>query len=64
MESRAVIARPPRRALGAALLLAASIAILLGAWFASGWRDVRARQRELRTGPVVAADARAGELAR
>ncbi|MGE5186362.1 MAG: sensor histidine kinase [Acidobacteriota bacterium] len=59
-----MIGRPPRRAAAVAVLLAGAIAGLLAAWFASGWRDVRARQRELRAAPVAAAEARAGELAR
>ena len=52
------------RALYAAGVLAALLAALLGAWFYSGWRDVRVRQHELRRAPRMAADARASELAR
>lgn len=52
------------RAFYAAGVLAALLAALLGAWFYSGWREVHARQQELRHAPRVAADARASELAR
>jgi signal transduction histidine kinase len=37
---------------------------LLGAWFATGWHDVRAREVAIEDAPVVAASAKAGELAR
>jgi two-component system sensor histidine kinase SenX3 len=42
----------------------ALVAALLVAWFATGWREVRARQREVRGEPAAQAEARAGELAR
>ena len=53
-----------RRALTAAVLLAAIIVLLLAAWFVSGWRDVRMRQAEIQKAPYAAADGRALELAR
>ncbi len=49
-----------RRVLVAALLLATALAGLLLAWFASGWADVQARQRELATAPTREAE-RTGE---
>jgi len=52
------------RAVHAAGLLAALLAALLGAWFVSGWHDVRMRQQELRQAPRIAAERRAAELAR
>jgi len=52
-----------RRALYAAGLLTVLIGALLVAWFASGWADVRARQRAVRDAPRLAADARGAELA-
>lgn len=55
---------PPRRGLAAGVLVTALLGALLGAWFVSGWSDVRARQAETRAAPVRAADARADELAR
>lgn len=65
MASRALIpAASAPRALHAAGLLAALLAALLGAWFVSGWHDVRMRQQEMRQAPRVAADRRASELAR
>ncbi len=65
MEARALIPTPTRsRALLAGGLLAALLAILLGAWFASGWHDVRMRQLEVRNAPHAAASARAAELGR
>jgi signal transduction histidine kinase len=51
------------RAGHAAGILAVAIIGLLGAWFASGWRDVGARQREVRAAPVAAADRRGDQLA-
>jgi len=47
----------------AAAILAVLLAGLLGAWFATGWGDVRARQAATEAAPVTAASARAGELA-
>jgi signal transduction histidine kinase len=44
--------------------LAALLAALLGAWFVSGWHDVRMRQQEARQVPRTAAGQRASELAR
>jgi len=64
VETRALIARPPRRALAAGVLVTALLGALLGAWFVSGWSDVRARQEQTRAAPVRAADERAAELAR
>jgi signal transduction histidine kinase len=52
-----------RRALVAAGLLTALVGALLVAWFASGWADVRARQRAVRDAPRLAAEARGVELA-
>jgi len=52
------------RTLYAAGLLVGALAVLLVAWFLSGWADVRAQQREVRAAPVRAADAKAVELAR
>jgi signal transduction histidine kinase len=65
MASRALIhtTRAPR-AVQAAGLLAALLAALLGAWFVSGWHDVRMRQQDMRQAPRVAAEQRASELAR
>ena len=48
----------------AAGLLAAALAVLLVAWFASGWADVRARQRAAVALPQADADARGAALAR
>lgn len=65
METRALIARPgAARAWYAAALLGVLLAALLGAWFLSGWHDVRMRQHEVREAPRKAAEQRAGELAR
>jgi signal transduction histidine kinase len=52
------------RAISVAGLLAAIVALLLGAWFVSGWRDVRMRQAEINRAPRADADRRAVELAR
>ena len=64
METRALIATSEPRAVLVAGLLAALLAALLGAWFVSGWHDVRMRQQEMRQAPRVAAERRAAELAR
>ncbi len=65
MATRSVIAKAGRsRALYAAGLLVVLLAVLLGAWFASGWHDVRMRQVEMRASPHAAASARATELGR
>lgn len=48
----------------AGVVMAALVIGLLGAWFATGWHDVRAEQGRLTNAPVIAASARAGELAR
>jgi signal transduction histidine kinase len=64
VETRALRRPPPRRAVAAGALVALLVAALLGAWFASGWSDVRARQDDVRAAPVRAADTRAAELAR
>ena len=47
----------------AAGLLAAAIAVLLIAWFASGWAEVRGRQRAEQEAPQQQAAARSAELA-
>src|SRR6185503_4184337 len=52
------------RAWYAAALLCALLAALLGAWFFSGWHDVRMRQIDAREAPRGAAQQRADELAR
>lgn len=69
METRALIKskgmrsglarRGAPRALYAAALLAVLVGALLGAWFLSGWHDVRMRQREVRDAPSRAASQRA-----
>ena len=59
-----MINRSAPRALYAAGLLVALLAALLGAWFVSGWHDVRMRQHELSQAPRVAAEQRASDLAR
>ncbi|HEY5922461.1 MAG TPA: HAMP domain-containing sensor histidine kinase [Kofleriaceae bacterium] len=65
METRALIRRKPAsRAWYAAALLCALLAALLGAWFFSGWHDVRMRQQEVRDTPRRDAEQRADELAR
>ena len=64
METRALSGRLPRRGLAAGVLVTVLLGALLGAWFASGWSDVRARQAATRSAPVRAADDRAGELSR
>jgi signal transduction histidine kinase len=68
VETRAVISarsrRSPPRALYAAGLLAILVAALLGAWFVSGWHDVRLRQAEVRNAPARAAATRADEIGR
>ncbi len=48
----------------AALLSAAALAALLVAWFASGWGEVRAQQRELEAEPVAEARRTEETLAR
>jgi signal transduction histidine kinase len=52
-----------RRSLLAAVVAAALFAVLLGAWFASGWSDVRARQRELRAEPTREVERQTAALA-
>ncbi len=52
------------RTLLAALLSAAAFGVLLVAWFASGWGEVRARQRELEAEPVTEARRAEEQLAR
>ena len=52
------------RAIYAAGLLTALVALLLGVWFVSGWRDVRRRQAEITRAPHAEAERRADELAR
>ena len=52
------------RALTAGVVLAALLAGLLGAWFASGWHDVRLRQHEAALAPALAAQHKAEEIAR
>jgi signal transduction histidine kinase len=64
METRALITKSAPRVLYAASLLAALLVALLGAWFVSGWHDVRMRQHEVSQAPRVAADQRASDLAR
>ncbi|HTL34816.1 MAG TPA: HAMP domain-containing sensor histidine kinase [Kofleriaceae bacterium] len=65
MEARALIKKPGvGRVVYAAALLGALLAALLGAWFVSGWHDVRLRQEQARTAPVRAAEAKADELGR
>ncbi len=64
MAARAVKKRSRSRALVAAVLLVALLAALLGAWFVSGWHDVRMQQKQARTQPHVAAATLATELAR
>jgi signal transduction histidine kinase len=51
------------RALVAAALLTVLTGALLAAWFASGWSDVRGRQRAVRDAPGLAADQRGADLA-
>ena len=55
--------RSPPRAWYAAGLLTVLLGALLGAWFVSGWADVRGRQRTVRDAPRVAAEQRGAELA-
>jgi signal transduction histidine kinase len=55
--------RMPTRTLYAAGLLTAALAVLLGAWFLSGWADVRAQQRELAAAPARDAARTGTELA-
>ncbi|HEX5061899.1 MAG TPA: hypothetical protein VFV99_21170, partial [Kofleriaceae bacterium] len=65
METRALIRKSSvSRAWHAAALLSVLLAALLGAWFFSGWHDVRMRQHDVREAPRRAADQRADELAR
>ncbi len=52
------------RTLIASLLSAAAFAVLLVAWFASGWGEVRARQRELEAEPAGEAQRAEEQLAR
>ncbi len=52
------------RTLIASLLSAAAFAVLLVAWFASGWGEVRSRQRELEAEPTVEAQRAEEQLAR
>ncbi|CAN5812009.1 hypothetical protein BH11MYX2_BH11MYX2_33310 [soil metagenome] len=51
------------RTLWAGGLLAAALTVLLAAWFASGWSDVRARQANARNRPVASSTTRAEQLA-
>jgi signal transduction histidine kinase len=51
------------RVVWASLVCAAALAGLLGAWFVSGWADVRAQQREVIDEPARAARTRGAELA-
>lgn len=51
------------RAVAAGALIAAAVAVVMGAWLWSGWADVRMRQRELRAGPGREAAARGAALA-
>lgn len=44
-------------------LMAIVLVALLGAWFATGWHDVRASATAIEDAPVISASARAGELA-
>ena len=53
----------PSRVVYAAILCAGALAALLGAWFVSGWADVRAQQRELAAEPERTAGRKAMELA-
>ena len=53
-----------RRVVIAGALMAIVLVAVLGAWFATGWHDVRARETAIEDAPIVAASARAGELAR
>jgi hypothetical protein len=55
--------RHPRRPALAAALLGLALAALLGGWIATGWPEVRARQRAVRAAPTLAAAARAATLA-
>ena len=65
MATRALIKRSGgSRAWYAAALLFALLAALLGAWFFSGWHDVRMRQADVRDSPQRAAAQRADEIAR
>jgi signal transduction histidine kinase len=59
-----VISKSAPRALFAAGLLVALLVALLGAWFVSGWPDVRMRQHEMSQAPRAAAEQRASDLAR
>ncbi|HLL22813.1 MAG TPA: HAMP domain-containing sensor histidine kinase [Kofleriaceae bacterium] len=62
MATRALI-RPRSRTWVAAALLVGALAVLLVAWFFSGWADVRAQQRELRAEPSRTAERKAAGLA-
>lgn len=64
METRALARRGPPRTLYAAALLGILVTALLGAWFISGWHDVRLRQAEVRQAPARAATAKTDEIAR
>jgi len=65
MGTRALIQRASTsRAWIAAGLLVALLAVLLGAWFVSGWHDVKMRQVEVRQAPRSAATSRVAELGR
>jgi signal transduction histidine kinase len=65
VATRALIrGRSLSRAPYAAGLLVALLGALLGAWFVSGWHDVRMRQHEIRDAPRQLAERRAEELAR
>ena len=64
MATRTLITpKSPPRALYAAGVLAVLVAALLGAWFYSGWHEVRVRQHAVNQAPYVAAAERANELA-
>ena len=60
MAARAL--KRQHRTLYAAALLVGAFALLLVAWFYSGWATVRAEQRDLRAAPVRAAEQKAATL--
>src|SRR6266545_188572 len=65
METRPLIkTKSAPRTIYAAGLLTALLAALLGAWFFTGWHDVRMRQHEASQTPRIAAERRANDLAR
>ena len=64
MESRAVALRQPRRTLWAGIVMAGLLAVVLGPYFATSWRESVAERTRLVDATRVVANMRAAEIAR